>query len=97
MGSLLNDLGGEGISIVGNDAKNVLIHNNIVNDTGKVYLGQPAGIRLRGALNITVTNNQVSFSPYGGILIGWGTPTQKPPTGTPPVFTVSFNLVENFG
>jgi hypothetical protein len=30
-----------------------------------------AGIRVRGSSSILVEYNEVAFSPYGGILVGW--------------------------
>ena len=36
-----------------------------------IFMGQPAGIRLKGRAGIVATHNEVSHGPYGGILVGW--------------------------
>lgn len=95
------DLGGEGITMTGADATLVVINNTLVNDTGIIWMGQPAGIRLRGAADIVATHNEVAHGPYGGILVGWQAGTPAPPVTPPPPgrarFTVAFNDVHDYG
>ena len=97
--SRVSMVGAEGITVQGNDARDVLVNNTIVRDTALTILGQPAGIRLRGASNITVSHCDVSNNPYGGILAGWmpaGLPTPQP-RGAAVVFTIAYNRVHDVG
>ena len=96
------DLGGEGISITQSEGvADISITDSVVNNTALVYLGQPGSIVLRGERNITVERNNVSFSPYAGIKVGWqqeGYDAAHGSIGTvTPIFNVAFNRVSDYG
>jgi hypothetical protein len=69
--SAVMSVGASGIQFEGDETTDVLVNNSFVNDTARVILGQPAGIRVKGQRNMTVSYNTVSFNPYAGIMIGW--------------------------
>lgn len=59
---------------------------------------QPAGIYLKGAKNIVAQYNEVVYSSYAGIRIGWQTGGPSPvKPGEPYTFTVQNNLVHHYG
>eukprot|EP00039_Didymoeca_costata_P003500 m.68048 g.68048 ORF g.68048 m.68048 type:complete len:728 (-) comp11936_c0_seq2:54-2237(-) len=94
----IRDMGGNGITLEEHD-ENVYISNNIINNTALIIYGQPGGMRLKGASNITAVHNTVGFSPYAGIKIGWQTGTDAAHSDalTNPWFYVANNLVHNYG
>eukprot|EP01065_Artemidia_motanka_P007700 TRINITY_DN13844_c0_g1_i1.p1 TRINITY_DN13844_c0_g1~~TRINITY_DN13844_c0_g1_i1.p1 ORF type:complete len:660 (+),score=153.24 TRINITY_DN13844_c0_g1_i1:39-2018(+) len=94
--SHISDVGGDGIGILSETVSNVWITDSIVEDTGKIFLKQPAGVRLRGNSSIHMRNCEVSKTAYGGILIGWQAGFM-PDATAPDVFDVSYNLVHTFG
>lgn len=53
------DLGGEGVSITNQDTADVMITDNEIGNTGQIYFGQPAIVRLKGRSNLTVQHNDV--------------------------------------
>eukprot|EP01006_Ploeotia_vitrea_P054684 TRINITY_DN67918_c10_g3_i2.p1 TRINITY_DN67918_c10_g3~~TRINITY_DN67918_c10_g3_i2.p1 ORF type:complete len:683 (+),score=50.39 TRINITY_DN67918_c10_g3_i2:27-2051(+) len=92
------DVGGDGIQMISSEAVNVLIAQNRVNDTGKIFMKQPAGIRLRGKGGIIAEHNEVQRNSYGGILVGWQRmPISGLPYPTPLLFTVRYNYVHDYG
>ena len=74
----------------------------MVNNTALVFLGQPAGITLKGIRNITVEHSTVSFVPYAGIKVGWqsvgDTDAAHGAIGVAdPIFVVENNVVSDYG
>ena len=75
------DLGGDGIAVRSSESvRNIMINNTLVSGTARIILGQPAGIRVKGEANITVSHNTVRQNPYAGIMVGWQT-GDPPPRG----------------
>ena len=75
--SAVMSVGASGIQFEGDETTDVLVNNSFVNDTARVILGQPAGIRVKGQRNMTVSYNTVSFNPYA-------TPTNVQISSSPP-------------
>lgn len=85
----VSDVGADGISLQTPTIARVLIEDAIIDDTGKIYNKQPAGVRLKGNESIVLRHSRVSRSPYGGVLVGWQPEpisfAPPPPSGAPPV------------
>ena len=64
LASAVLHVGASGIQIPqGINVTDVLINNSLIKDTARVILGQPAGIRVKGQRNMTITHNSVSLNP----------------------------------
>lgn len=77
------------------NVSDVLINNTLVNDTARVTLGQPGGIRVMGERNVTVSHNTIGHVPYAGIMVGWQTVTKHTQRST--IFDISYNHVHDYG
>ncbi|CAK8674854.1 uncharacterized protein LOC143469724 [Clavelina lepadiformis] len=78
--------------------KNINIHRNTFQRCGVVNMFQPACIIAQGIENIKVTNNDIGFSPYAGIRIGWQATFHWSYVETDKyVFYVERNHVHDFG
>lgn len=95
--SAVMGVGGDGIGVMSSaGVRELLVNNTLVNDTGKVIMGQPGGIRVKGESGITITHNTVSFCPYAGIMLGWQT-GGPPDENAVPIFSIGHNLVHDYG
>ncbi len=95
--SAVTDVGASGIEIPnGVNCTDILINNSLINDTARVILGQPGGIRAKGQRNMTITHNTVGFAPYAGIMVGWQVITEATDSAKL-VFDIGFNHVHNYG
>jgi hypothetical protein len=76
----------------------VVVRNCLVNDTGRVILGQPGGIRVKGD-NVTVDHCTVGYNPYAGIMAGWQTGESRVAAAarSTPLFTIAHNHVHDYG
>ena len=98
LSSRVREVGGEGVSVTDASVSHIMVNNTITQNTAMIYLMQPGGIRLKGQSNITASYNDVGYTAYGGILVGWQTGWETPtPDSTPPVFSVLNNHVHDFG
>lgn len=97
----ITSVGGEALSVglSASGVQNVWIHDSVFNDTGRVFMMQPAIVRLRGAANISLEHCDVGFGSYGGVLVGWqrGLPTPGQNAPIDPVFVVRANRIHDFG
>ena len=96
----VRDTGGDGIGGEDmGDALNPVITNSIVEGTGKIYLQQPSGLRIKSALPGTavIAHNIVRDSSYSCIAVGWTEGTLKPADPYAWRYIVSQNLVEDCG
>ena len=62
---------------------------------GKIYLKQPAIVRLKGRRNIVIEYNELHHGPYGGLLVGWMNPSLPTPSAI--VFFARYNHVHDYG
>eukprot|EP01048_Picozoa_sp_COSAG05_P008722 COSAG05_NODE_679_length_7979_cov_22.454442_10_plen_646_part_00 len=93
--SAVMDVGASGIEVQnGVNCTDILINNSLINDTARIILGQPGGIRAKGQRNMTITHNTVGFTPYAGIMIGWQAITEDL---TKQIFDIGFNHIHNYG
>ena len=105
MDSAVERTGGEGIVVGSLDAASthdVVVSNNLINDTAHVVLGQPGGIRLKGSSNMSAIGNTVGYCPYAGIMLGWQTGMNKSAAASAwakqvPVLKAANNHVHNYG
>lgn len=77
--------------------RDILVSDSQISWTGRApNAGQTFGIRLGGSSNISAIHNEVSFSTYGGIGVGWqwGPPAS---TFTWPIFRVGYNKIHSYG
>jgi hypothetical protein len=101
--SAVESVGADGIAFSNSgNVTDVIVNNSFVNDTARVILGQPGGIRLKGEARISATFNTVSHTPYAGIMVGWQTGMTRAASAArsaagDPIFTVEHNLVTDYG
>lgn len=96
LNSAVLGIGASGIEFQdGIDCSDVLVNNSLVNDTARIILGQPGGIRVKGQKNMTVSHNTVAFTPYAGIMIGWQSITSMTPSDI--IFDIAHNEVHDYG
>ena len=100
----VRDAGGDGLGAYpGQTDSNVdtTITNNVVEAVGRIFLVQPAGLRIMGSGDegvTTVAHNLVRDTPYGGIMVGWHTGEPRPsPAPAPWRYNISHNVAEDIG
>lgn len=102
-GCAVRDAGGDGLgAIPGQTDTNVdtVITNTVVEAIGRIYLVQPAGMRIMGSGDqgvTTVAHNHVRDTPYSGIAVGWHAGDPRPAAPAPWRYNISANLVEDVG
>ncbi|CAK8674858.1 uncharacterized protein LOC143469797 [Clavelina lepadiformis] len=82
----------------GYKTKSLLIRKNTFTSCGVSHMFQPSCVHVRGAANVKVVENKISFTPYAGIKVGWQ-PTFRSSYLRPNrfVFIIEKNDVSNYG
>ena len=100
----VRDAGGDGLgAFAGQTDSNVdtTITNNVIEAVGRIFLAQPAGLRIMGSGDeglTTVAHNLVRDTPYGGIMVGWHAGAPRPsPAPAPWRYNISHNVAEDIG
>ena len=94
--SAVMSVGASGIQFDGDRTSDVMVNNTFVNDTARVILGQPGGIRVKGQRNMTISYNTVAFNAYAGIMVGWQPGTEAAQQGQL-IFDIAHNHVHDYG
>ena len=88
IGNVIREIGGSAMDIGAFDTSyagslactnnNILIKNNVMRHVSTEYKGCP-GVMIHTDRNIKFTNNDLQYTPYSGISIGWGWETYSHP------------------
>lgn len=107
-GSMFQDLGGSGVSVMGYVYKimqplteiiapqtpdNILIKDNLITEYGRIF-NSATGVQVAAGTNVEISNNEIRNGEYSGVSVGWVWGFGYQATSN---ITISKNIIHDIG